>query len=123
MKLWWIIVSLIPVPFLFHFLEYNQRFVEGDSTLLLPAFIILILLTGFLAKSIKLHTLLFVNGVVAVLSILLAMNFIPNDTSWFKPLNRNQVMIFTIGLYIIGQLLVRWSVRALDNKKSENVSV
>ncbi|MEC2872573.1 hypothetical protein ACIQHV_30790 [Bacillus bombysepticus] len=108
MRILWIVIALIPVPFLFHFYEYGQRVIQGkEAPFLGIGLILFIIINGFLSKGIKIRYIFLVNIITGVLSLLLASNFIPDDGSWFKPVGRTGAVIFISIIYIIGQLLIR----------------
>ncbi|WP_462405238.1 hypothetical protein [Gracilibacillus sp. Marseille-QA3620] len=116
MKFIKIILSLIPVPFLFHFYEYNYCHLKGyDSALLFPVFIIFIIVVGVTSRNIKLPLFFGVNFIITVISLLLGYFFIVNDVSWFKPVTRDFAIIFVSVVYILGQLIIRGFIRGMSH--------
>lgn len=113
MKLLWLVFTLLPAPFLFHFYEYGQHIKQEDAPFLLIGSVAYIVVAGVLAQTISLRWVLLANVAVGILSVLLAMYFIPNDGGWFKPFNRDMVMTLTVIPFLIGQLLVRFMVNKL----------
>lgn len=113
MKSLWLVFTFLPAPFLFHFYEYEQHIKQEDAPFLLIGSVAYIVVAGVLAKNISIRWVLLANVAVGIFSVLLAMYFIPNDGGWFKPFNRDMVMILTVIPFLIGQLLVRFMVNKL----------
>lgn len=107
MKVLWLIVSLIPVPFLFHYYEYGQHIKHEEATFLLPGSILYVIVAGLLSGTVKLRYVFLVNTVTGLLSVFLASNFILDDGGWFKPVGRDGAVIFVTFVFFMGQLLVR----------------
>ena len=116
----WFICTLIPAPFLFHFYEYGQHINREDAPFLLIGTIAYIVLAGALAKDMNVRSVLLANVATAVLSLLLAMYFIPNDDGWFKPFGRDVVVMLTMIPLLIGQLLVRFVLRGVTKLMHAN---
>ncbi|MBT2214687.1 hypothetical protein KK120_02490 [Virgibacillus dakarensis] len=102
----WLIMTLIPAPFLFHFYEYGQYVKREDAPFLTLTSVLFVLIVGFLSGLIRIRYVVLVNILVAILSVVLASNFIPDDV-WFAPVGRNVAVILTAIVFLIGQLLVR----------------
>ncbi|MED1564049.1 hypothetical protein AJ85_07085 [Alkalihalobacillus alcalophilus ATCC 27647 = CGMCC 1.3604] len=101
-----IIVCLTPAAFLFHFYEYNQHINGEEAPFLLLGILLFIVVTGVLSIKRKVRYMLLINIGSVGLSLILANLFIPNDTSWFKPFERDIVILLT-GLFIfICQLVI-----------------
>ena len=115
-KILWLITSLIPAPFLFHFYEYGQYVKREEASYLLAACLIFIMITGILSSSVKLRYVFLINAITAVVSLVLAMSFITDDGGWFKPFGRNIVILLTTLPFFIGQLLVRVITKAIFYK-------
>ena len=115
-KILWLITSLIPAPFLFHFYEYGQYVKREEASYLLVACIVFIMITGILSSSVKVRYVFLINIITAALSLVLAMNFITDDGGWFKPFGRNIVILLTTLPFFIGQLLVRVITKAIFYK-------
>lgn len=107
MKIAWGIVCLIPVPFFFHFYEYEQYIKGKEASLLLFDFLFFVVLVGILSKNVRISFILLVNLLTTIVSLILAMKFIPNDGYWFTVTGRNGAVIFISIIYTIGQLIVR----------------
>ncbi|MFA9557586.1 hypothetical protein ACERII_09800 [Evansella sp. AB-rgal1] len=116
MKLLWLILTLLPAPFLFHFFEYGHRIAIEHPFLLLGT-ILYIVITGVLAGHIKIRYIILVHVITGIFSYLLAMSLIPDDGAWFKPLSRDPVIIITAIIFFVGQLLVSLFTRILFVKK------
>ncbi|MER2009399.1 MAG: hypothetical protein ABS939_18350 [Psychrobacillus sp.] len=107
MRTLWLIISLIPAAFLFHYYEYGQHIKREEASFLLTSSILFVLVAGFLAGSVKLRYIFFVNIITALLSVFLASYFIADDGGWFKPLGRDGAVIFVSLVFLIGQLIIR----------------
>lgn len=119
MRIFWLIISLVPAAFLFHFYEYGQHIQREEATFLLQGSILFVLVAGILAGSVKLRYVFLVNIITAVLSVFLASYFIADDGGWFKPVGRDIAVIFCSVVFLIGQLFVRlFSRRFFIGKKS-----
>lgn len=55
MEILWLIVTLIPVPFLFHYYEYGQHIKHEEATFLLPSAILFVIVAGLLSRNVKLR--------------------------------------------------------------------
>lgn len=120
MKILWIVVTLIPTPFLFHYFEYELRNNLGNySTFLVVGILLFVILNGILSADVKMRYVLGINLITAVLSLFLASVFIANDGGWFEPLGRDTVIVITSIVYVIGQLFVRAISRAMMKKEME----
>ncbi|PIC95833.1 hypothetical protein CSV69_09945 [Sporosarcina sp. P26b] len=106
-KILWFVTSLIPAPFFFHFYEYGQYVKREEATYLLLACIVFIIIIGILSSTVKIRYVLLINVITAVISLVLAMNFITEDGGWFKPFGRDIVILLTAIPFFIGQVLVR----------------
>ncbi|MEH7348721.1 hypothetical protein [Gottfriedia acidiceleris] len=107
MKILWLIFSLLPTPFLFHFYEYGQHLKQEEAPYLNSVTLIYVILSGFLSGQIKISYVILINVLSSFISILLATYFIANDGAWFKPVGRNGAIIFTAILFLGGQLIIR----------------
>lgn len=117
MKAYQIILSLLPIPFLFHFYEYNSHLVKQEAVLLFPAFLLFIVIVGIQLRKIKLSLFLGMNILMTILSLILGYFYIADDGSWFKPFGRDVAIIFTSVVYILGQLIVRWISKNVTTDK------
>lgn len=116
MKILWLVLSLIPGAFFFHFYEYGQHIRGEEASFLLVSCVLFVVVTGFLASSVKIRYVLFVNILAGALSVVLATVFIPED-GWFKPVGRDGAVIFVACVFLIGQLVVRVISKELLAKK------
>ncbi|WP_102348148.1 hypothetical protein [Bacillus sp. Marseille-P3661] len=117
MKLTWLILSLIPAPFLFHLYEYGQYLKREDTTFLLLGSLLFVATAGIISAQIKTRYVIAVNFVTFLLSLILAMLFIPNDSSWFKPFGRDAAVAMTAIVFLIGQLLLKTMAKAIFFRK------
>jgi hypothetical protein len=106
-------LSWIPVPFLFHFFEYNQYISMRSSASPAIVLCVAIIIVGGLSTQANWKTFFLMNGIAAVLTLCLASLAIPNDLHWFKPVTRNVAMVFTAIVYTLGQLVVHFLVRSV----------
>ncbi|WP_197089899.1 hypothetical protein [Bacillus sp. FJAT-27916] len=114
-----IILSLIPVPFLFHLYEYNYCHLKGhDAVFLFPVFLMFIIVVGITSKNIKLPLFFGVNFIMTVISLLFGYFLIADDGSWFKPFGRDFAIIFISVIYILGQLIIRGIIRGIGEFNS-----
>ncbi|ARF17412.1 hypothetical protein [Sporosarcina ureae] len=111
----WLVMNLIPAPFLFHFYEYGQYMKREDASYLLVVCVLYIVITGILSRAIKVRYILLINIITAIVSLLLAMNFISDDGGWFKPFGRDVVILLTAIPFFIGQLLIRMVAKLVIN--------
>ncbi|WP_199427146.1 hypothetical protein [Thermaerobacillus caldiproteolyticus] len=116
MKLFWFVLSLIPIPFLFHFYEYGQHIKGNEAPFLMFGFILSMIIVGVLSKNIRVTFILLMNLVTTIVSVILTSKFIPNDGYWFTVVGRDGAVIFIAIIYLIGQLFVRMIAR-VNNKK------
>lgn len=101
------ILSLFPVPFFFHFYEYNKHLARQDANLLFPGFLIFIIVVGISSRNIKLPLFFGMNIIMTVTSLVFGYLFLVDDGGWYKPFGRDAAIIFISTIYIIGQLIVR----------------
>ena len=58
MKVLWLIVSLIPAPFFFHYYEFGQHMKHEEATFLLASSIFYVIVVGILSGTVKLRYIL-----------------------------------------------------------------
>jgi Na+-translocating ferredoxin:NAD+ oxidoreductase RnfD subunit len=107
MKILWVIVSIVPAAFLFHYYEYGQYVKREEASFLLIGSLLYVLVAGFLSHSVKLRTVFLLNGLSVLLSMILASSFLMDDGGWFKPVGRDGAVLFAAVIYLVGQLFVR----------------
>ena len=107
MKVLRIILPLLPIPFLFHFYEYNSHLAKQEPVFLFPGFLLFIIIVGVMLKEVKLLRILLLGIFMTIFSLLLSYLFISDDGGWFKPFGRDTVVLGTAVIYIIGQIIVR----------------
>ncbi|UCZ54445.1 hypothetical protein LGQ02_06685 [Bacillus shivajii] len=110
MKLLSVILLLIPAPFLFHFYEYN---LNGEGSLLVVFSLLYIVITGILFSRHKFFNFISINCITLFLSLLLTWIFIPDDSTWFKPVNKEIAVVFVWVLFLIGQIFIRFIAKKL----------
>jgi len=101
------ILSLFPVPFLFHFYEYNSHLARQHADFLFPIFLVFIIVVGISSRNIKLPLFFGLNFIMTVISLIFGYFFIVDDGGWFKPFGRDAAIIFVSIIYILGQLIIR----------------
>ena len=107
MKILWIILSVMPAAFLFHFYEYGQYSKHEEAPFLLAGSLVYIVVTGLVSRSARLRDILLLAVANGLFSILLGMYFIANESGWFKPIGRDGAIFLTVIGFTLGQLLVR----------------
>ena len=107
MKILWLIITLIPAPFFFHYYEYGQHIKREEASFLLVGSILFVVVAGVLAGNVKLRYVYLVNSITALSSVVLASYFIADDGGWFKPVGRDVAVLFGSVVFLIGQLIVR----------------
>ncbi|MDQ0428348.1 hypothetical protein QOZ98_001174 [Planomicrobium stackebrandtii] len=106
MKVTWLILTLIPAAFFFHFYEYGQHVQREEAPFLLVGSILYVVVTGFLSRHIKIRSVILVNTISLIISLVLAIYFIPDD-GWFKPVGRGGAVVFVAVVSLVGQLIIR----------------
>lgn len=101
------IMLVIPVPFFFHFYEYNCYLDRQDPKFLFPVFLFFIIVVGITSKNIKYPLFFCLNFIMIVISLIFGHLYIVDDGGWFKPFGRNGAIIFVSIIYILGQLVIR----------------
>ncbi|MGY3189024.1 hypothetical protein [Lysinibacillus sp. TE18511] len=101
------ILSLFPVPFLFHYYEYNSHLARQHADFLFPVFLVLIIVVGISSRNIKFPLFFGLNFIMTVISLIFGYFFIVDDGGWFKPFGRDAAIIFVSIIYILGQLIIR----------------
>ncbi|WP_026691002.1 hypothetical protein [Alteribacter aurantiacus] len=113
MRVVFILLSLIHLPFLLQYAEYYERFYgelpfsfEGFNTIL---FLLGAVVIGWVASKVPVILFLAVNGVIVLTSIGLAeWLFLDEHAYWFKPVTPTMsTLIFTL-MYIALQGIARW---------------
>lgn len=99
-------ILLIPMSFLFHYIETSISR-NGFLFAILGVFL-LILLAGVISTKIKTNVIVIMSILSNLLSIMLGGIFIiaPNE-SWFNPFGMNYAIIFTGIIILIGILIIR----------------
>jgi hypothetical protein len=118
MKLLWFILSLIPIPFLYHFYEYVQHIkgLESSPLILVPIFILTVVI-GVLSNQVEIRYVLWINILTVMMSMLLATNLIIDDGNWLKPEGIDRAVVFASLLCLLGQLSVRFICRCIYKGK------
>ena len=101
------ILSLFPVPFLFHFYEYNCHLARQDADFLFPVFLLFTIVVGIISRNRKMSLFFSLNFVMTILSLVFGYFLIADDGGWFKPVGRDGAIIFVSIIYIVGQLIIR----------------
>lgn len=117
MKVLRYILMLLPVPFLFHFYEYNQHLAKKEPVLLFPFFLFLIMIVGYQLRKVRFTLFIVINLTVTIFSLVLGFILLKDDGTWFKPFGRDIAIVFTSLIYMIGLLFVRWMSKASSSKK------
>ncbi|GAE92431.1 hypothetical protein JCM21714_1432 [Gracilibacillus boraciitolerans JCM 21714] len=98
MKIIWLAVSLIPVPFLIHYYEIFQ-FPNRASFLFIET-LLYVILAGLLSAKIEFLFIVLISIINIFISVVLGTQFIipPND-SWFNPFGINVAIILMVLLF------------------------
>ncbi|ADC51357.1 hypothetical protein BpOF4_16560 [Alkalihalophilus pseudofirmus OF4] len=111
--------SLIPAAFLFHFYEYSQHLRQEDANFLFIASLLFVAIAGILSTKIDVRFLLAANLVHLVISVVLAMSFLPAETSWFNPVGRDIAVALTAILFIVGIWIIRYVSLSLQSSRKK----
>ena len=107
MKILRIMLPLLPIPFLFHFYEYNSHLARQEPVFLFPGFLLFIIIVGIQLKEFKLRWIFLLGIFMTIVSSLLSYFFLSDDGGWFKPFGRDTVVLGTSVIYVLGQIIVR----------------
>ncbi|NEU31958.1 hypothetical protein GN156_14395 [bacterium LRH843] len=99
-------ILLIPMPFLFHYLETS--FANG-STLAFTGTFLFVILAGLISTKSKIYFIFLINILTIFLSVVLGGKLItPPNESWFNPFGMNFAIIFSGIIIFIGVIIVRF---------------
>lgn len=108
----WIVVSLIPVPFLFHYYEIYQY--PEQANFLFIGTLLFAGVVGFLTMKVKVPFIILVNFITIIASVLLGAVFItPPNGSWFSPIGMEAAIVLTGVLFVVVVLIFRSVFRAV----------
>lgn len=100
-----LLILLIPMPFLFHYIETS---VANGSILAFIGILLFVIVAGLLSTKNKLYFILLINILSVLVSVALGGKFItPPNESWFNPFGLNFAIIFTGIIILIGVIIVR----------------
>ncbi len=100
------IVSLIPLPFLFHYGEI-YHFSDRMPILFLGT-MLLVILVGLLSTKLKFLYIVLAHSINIIVSIVLGTQLIiPPNSSWFNPLGMVPTILITGMIMLIGVLAMR----------------
>ncbi|WP_430787072.1 hypothetical protein VBD025_15485 [Virgibacillus flavescens] len=112
MRILWLVFSLIPAPFFFHFYEYGQHLKREEAPFLIIGSILFVVVAGFLSSYEKIRYVILINIITGLLSIFLGKYFLPDDY-WFAPFGRDGLIIIVAVVMLAGQLVTREASRAI----------
>lgn len=114
-KLIGLVTLLIPMSFLFHYIETSLF--TNASTFAFIGISLFIILAGLISVEIKPIFIILINTSSTLLSIILGGRFItaPNP-SWFNPFGMNFAIVFTGIITLIGILIARSFASSILNK-------
>ncbi|MEC2074140.1 hypothetical protein [Alkalihalophilus marmarensis] len=115
-----IVFSIIPAAFLFHFYEFGQHLTQEDADFLFIGSLLYVVTAGILSTKLEVKFLLAANLVHLVLSVVLAMFFLPTETSWFNPVGRDLAIAFTALFFIAGIWFVRYLSLSIQSTRKKN---
>ena len=108
----WIVVSLIPVPFLFHHYEIYQY--PEQANFLFIGTLLFAGMVGFLTMKVKVRFIILVNFITIIASVLLGAVFItPPNESWFSPIGMEAAIVLTGVVLVVVVLIFRSVFRAV----------
>ncbi|MBU5294434.1 hypothetical protein FYJ27_02845 [Anaerosalibacter bizertensis] len=101
-----LVILLIPMPFLFHYIE-TSLFTNSSMFAFLGT-LLFIVLAGIISVKIKSNFIILISILSNLLSMVLGRMFIisPNE-SWFNPFGMNFAIIFTGSIILTGILTIR----------------
>jgi len=114
------ILSLFPVPFLFHFYEFNCHLARQQADFLFQVFLVFIIVVGISSRNIKLPLFIGLNFIMTVISLIFGYFFIDDDGGWCKPFGRDAAIVFVSIIYILGQLIIRLFSRLVHTNSRSN---
>lgn len=102
-----LIILLIPMSFLFHYIETSIS-TNGSILAFLGTFLFMIL-AGIVSTKIKINFIVIISFLSNLLSMMLGRIIIisPNE-SWFNPFGMNFAIVFTGIIILIGILIIRF---------------
>lgn len=102
-----LIILLIPMSFLFHYIETSIS-TNGSIFAFLGTFLFMIL-AGIVSTKIKINFIVIISFLSGLLSVMLGRMIIisPNE-SWFNPFGMNFAIAFTGIIILIGILIIRF---------------
>jgi hypothetical protein len=107
-----ILILLIPMPFLFHYIE-TSLFKNGGIFAFTGTFLFIIL-AGLISVKSKLKFVFLISTLSILLSMVLGGEFIiSSNESWFNPFGMNFTIVFAGIIILIGVLIVRSSASEL----------
>ncbi|OLS38143.1 hypothetical protein BTR22_06500 [Alkalihalophilus pseudofirmus] len=115
-----IVFSIIPAAFLFHFYEFGQHLTQEDADFLFIGSLLYVVTAGILSTKLEVKFLLAANLVHLILSVVLAMFFLPTETSWFNPVGRDLAVAFTTLFFIAGIWFVRYVSSSIQSTRKKN---
>lgn len=115
MKVIGLVVFLIPMSFLFHYIE-TSVFTNASIFAFIGIFLFIVL-AGLISVKSKAIFIVSINTLSILLSIILGRRFItsPNE-SWFNPFGMNLAIVFTGIIILIGILIVRFLANTIFKK-------
>lgn len=117
MKKTHIILSILPLPFLLHFYDYQCHLNGTYPILLYPSLFLCMIVVGMQFKNTNVFPIFLLGIVMTIFSSVLGSFFIPDDGAWFKPFGRDVAIIITAITYLFGQFVVRWIRRGSPSEK------
>ncbi|WP_226682891.1 hypothetical protein [Sutcliffiella horikoshii] len=102
----WIVVSLIPIPFLFHFYETTQY--PESANFLFIGTLLFAGVVGFLTMKVKVGLIILLNLITIIVSVWFGAAFItPPNGSWFSPIGMAPAILFTGVAFLVVVLVLR----------------
>lgn len=109
-------MSLIPMPFLFHYYEITQY--PESAKFLFIGTLLFAGIVGFLCMKVKSRFIILVNFITIIVSIWLAPAFItPPNGSWFAPIGMNFAVVLTGVVILVVELIFRSVFKAVLSRE------
>lgn len=101
-----LVILLIPMSFLFHYIETSIS--TNGSIFAFLGTLFFMILAGIISTKIKVNFIVIISLLSNLLSMMLGRMFIisPNE-SWFNPFGMNFAIVFTGIIILIGILIIR----------------
>ncbi|MGD6993812.1 hypothetical protein [Sutcliffiella horikoshii] len=112
----WVLVSLIPMPFLFHYYEISKY--PASANFLFLGTLLFAGIVGFLSVKVKVRFIILVNLIPIFVSVWLGAAFItPPNGSWFNPIGMNYAIVWTGVIILVVVFIFRFVFKAVLSRE------